>query len=169
MKVDEEWRAIAGTHGEYWVSSLGRVMSKKRGRTWILKPGRTRNYLWVDLCVRGIHRAALVHRLVAEAFIPNECGYPEVNHRDENPHNNCVYNLEWCTRKYNHAYGTARERNAAPRRKAVLQIDPLTSEIVAEYPSGTMAEVRVGRGVFMCLTGHSKTSHGYIWRYKDGE
>lgn len=109
--MNEEWRAIAGTHNEYWVSSLGRVMSKKRGRTWILKPIRAGNYLSVDLCVQGVHRTALVHRLVAEAFIPNECGYPEVNHRDENPHNNCVYNLEWCTREYNHAYGTARERN----------------------------------------------------------
>ena len=168
--MNEEWRAIAGTHGEYWVSSLGRVMSKKHGSTRILKPARiSKGYLAVDLSMCNIRTKGLIHRLVAEAFIPNPDNLPEVNHIDEDKANNCVYNLEWCTRGYNHAYGTARERNAAPRRKSVLQIDPLTSEIVAEYPSGTMAEVRVGHGVFMCLAGHSKTSHGYIWRYKDGE
>lgn len=75
----------------------------------------------------------------------------------------------WYTWRVLGKFGTARERNAAPRRKAVLQIDPLTGKIVAEYPSGTMAEVHVGHGVFMCLAGHSKTSHGYIWRYKDEE
>ena len=85
MKVEEEeWRVISGTQNEYYVSSLGRVMSRKRDRTWILKPVRTGNYLGVDLCVRGVHRTVLIHRLVAEAFIPNECNYPEVNHRDEN-------------------------------------------------------------------------------------
>lgn len=165
--MNEEWRAIAGTHSEYWVSSLGRVMSKKRGRTWILKPARTGNYLWVDLCVRGIHRAALVHRLVAEAFIPNECGYPEVNHRDENPHNNCVYNLEWCTRKYNHAYGTARERNVQNKRKIVQQLDPITGVVIQEYPSLTAATKAVGCGINNCVSGRSILSHGYQWRYKE--
>lgn len=163
----EEWRAIAGTHGEYWISSLGRVMSKKRGRTWILKPRRTGNYLGVDLCVQGVHRTALVHRLVAEAFIPNECGYPEVNHRDENPHNNCVYNLEWCTRVYNHAYGTARERNVQSKRKIVQQLDPITGAVIREYPSLAAAARAVGCGINNCVTGRNKSAHGYQWRYKE--
>lgn len=165
--MNEEWRAIAGTHNEYWVSSLGRVMSKKRGRTWILKPIRAGNYLSVDLCVQGVHRTALVHRLVAEAFIPNECGYPEVNHRDENPHNNCVYNLEWCTREYNHAYGTARERNVQNKRKIVQQLDPITGAVVQEYPSLAAATKAVGCGINNCVTGRNTLAHGYQWRYKE--
>lgn len=170
MRVDEEWRPIPGTEETYWISNLGRVMSKKWGRMRILKPVRiSKGYLVVDLSMHNVRTKGLIHRLVAEAFIPNPDDLPEVNHIDEDKTNNCVYNLEWCTREYNHAYGTARERNVAPRRQAVLQIDLLTGEVVAEYPSATVAEVRVGQGVFMCLAGHSKTSHGYKWRYKDGE
>lgn len=166
MKVEEEWRAISGTQAEYYVSSLGRVMSKKRGRTWILKPIRNGNYLSVDLCVRGVHRTALVYRLVAEAFIPNESAYLEVNHKDEDTHNNCVYNLEWCTRKYNHAYGTARRRNAKSSCKPVQQLDPTTGAVVQEYPSLSAATKAVGCGVNNCVTGRCALAHGYQWRYK---
>lgn len=167
MRIDEEWRPIFGTEETYWISNLGCVMSKKRGRTRILKPVRISNgYLTVDLSMHNKHDKRLIHRLVAEAFIPNSDEFPEVNHIDEDKTNNCVYNLEWCTRKHNHAYGSARERNAAPRRKVVLQIDPITGEIVAEYSSGAEAQRCVGSGVQMCLAKRSKTSHGYKWRYK---
>lgn len=165
--MNEEWRVIAGTQGEYWISSLGRVMSKKRGRTWILKPIRNGNYLSVDLCVQGVHRTMLIHRLVAEAFIPNECNYAEVNHKDEDSHNNCVYNLEWCTRKYNHAYGTARERNVQSKRKIVQQLDPITGAVIREYSSLTAATKAVGCGINNCVTGRRTEVHGYRWRYKE--
>ena len=168
MKVEEEeWRVIPDTQNEYYVSSLGRVMSRKRGRTWILKPIRHGNYLGVDLCVRGVRRTVLVHRLVAEAFIPNECNYPEVNHKDENTHNNCVYNLEWCTRKYNHAYGTARQRNAQSRRRVIQQLDPATGDVLREYESLTAATKAVGYGINNCVTGRCALAHGYQWRYKE--
>ena len=52
-------------------------------------------------CTHGI-----VHRLVAEAFIPNPEGLPHINHKDENPKNNRASNLEWCTQQYNCNYGT---------------------------------------------------------------
>ena len=169
MKVeDEEWRVISGTHGDYWVSSLGRVMSKKHGSTRILKPVRVgKGYLVVDLSMHNIRTKGLIHRLVAEAFIPNPDNLPEVNHIDEDKANNCVYNLEWCTRKYNHAYGTARERNVQNKRKIVQQLDPITGVVIQEYPSLTVATKAVGYGINNCVTGRCALAHGYQWRYKE--
>ena len=167
MRVDEEWRPIEGTNEDYWVSSLGRVMSKKRGRTWLLKPVKCGHYLCVDICVNNLHNTQLIHRLVAQTFIPNPEELPEVNHKDENQHNNCVYNLEWCTRQYNHGYGTARERNVAKRKKAVQQIDMNTGLVVAEYSSLSEATRLVGWGINNCVRGRAKSACGYYWKYKE--
>ena len=74
----------------------------RKGR--ILKPactGKSRNYLTVRL---AYGKAYKVHRLVAEAFIPNLDNLPMINHKDENTFNNCVDNLEWCTNSYNVKY-----------------------------------------------------------------
>lgn len=127
----EEWRDIKGYEGFYQVSNLGRVRSldryknqvSKRGRIYpafcpgrILKQTYRGNYLRVNLyhlSGNGISyngESFSVHRLVAEAFIPNPNNLPCINHKDENKENNCVDNLEWCTYKYNSNYGTIRER-----------------------------------------------------------
>ena len=78
----------------------------------ILKPGVVKGYLRVNLRKNNKTKQYQIHRLVAMAFIPNENNYPFINHKDENPSNNNVSNLEWCTCKYNNNYGTARERGA---------------------------------------------------------
>lgn len=83
---------------DYYVSNLGQVKNK-HGR--ILKPAIRNGYCRVYLKDKWYP----VHRLVAMAFIPNPDGLPEVNHKDFNKFNNCVDNLEWCTRKYNTRYG----------------------------------------------------------------
>jgi hypothetical protein len=76
----------------------------------ILKPGVDKGYLKVNLLKEGKQKQYTVHRLVATAFLPNENNYPYINHKDENPSNNKVDNLEWCTPKYNANYGTLKER-----------------------------------------------------------
>lgn len=110
----EIWKDIKD-FDRYQVSNYGNVKSfkhKKDGK--LLKLIKQKNYLYVALSKNCKESRRLVHRLVAEAFIPNPDNLSEVNHKDENPMNNCVENLEWCTSKYNANYGTRNKRRAKP-------------------------------------------------------
>ena len=121
--MSEEWRPIEGYEGLYEVSNTGQVRSLDRyvkysnGRIHlhkgkVLSPIKdTDDYLKVNLYCNGKNKKCLVHRLVAEAFISNINNLPEVNHKDEDKSNNRVDNLEWCNRKYNVNYGTAKIRS----------------------------------------------------------
>lgn len=128
-EMSEEWKPIFGYEDHYEVSSSGRVRSitrtitqrnrfgrlikyQKEGR--ILKQHDRNGYLAVQLCKDGIETTQSVHRLVATTFIDNPLGLQQVNHKDENKHNNSVDNLEWCTCKDNQNYGT---RNIRLSRK----------------------------------------------------
>ena len=118
MNENEVWKDVVGYEGVYKVSDKGNVYSVRRvssigrrigGR--VLKPApSTGGYLQVQLCKNGKVKSKLIHRLVAEAFIPNPKKLPEVNHKDENPSNNELSNLEWCDAGYNVNYGTRNER-----------------------------------------------------------
>ena len=115
----EVWKDVVGYEGLYQVSNLGRLKSAPRPRTkgGLLKPQYDRKgYLTFGLCKNGKSKMAKIHRLVAEAFIPNPGKLPEVNHKDEQKDNNCVENLEWCTTQYNSNYGTRVARIAATKR-----------------------------------------------------
>ena len=103
----EEWKDIKGYEGLYQVSNLGRVKSLSNTNTRkekILKPIYHARYYQITLSKNNIRIQYRVHRLVAEAFIPNPDGLPIINHKDENPLNNNVDNLEWCDSKYNNNY-----------------------------------------------------------------
>ena len=112
--VTEIWKDIEGYEGLYQISNLGRVKSLpkytySRGyaqlrKEKLLRPrktGKYRNYLSVTFNDGKQHK---VHRLVAQAFIPNPNNLSYVNHKDENTLNNCADNLEWCTNQYNVQY-----------------------------------------------------------------
>lgn len=114
--MEERWRAIRGYEGEYEVSDHGRVRSIKSGGI-ILKPEIKRNgYITVCLWQKNAKKNRLVHRLVAEAFLPNLTTFDEVNHKDENKTNNRIDNLEWCSRKYNMRYGRIKEKMSAAHK-----------------------------------------------------
>lgn len=110
-QIIEEWRPIAEFDGEYEVSNLGRVrsMKKYRGQTGRIMPqtqqpsGRNgeRRYFAVMFSHNNKNYCRKVHRLVAEAFIPNPDNLPQINHKDGNKANNQVSNLEWCTGSQN--------------------------------------------------------------------
>ena len=87
----------------YSVNHLGEVFNNKTGRK--LKQTVKKGYCLVYLYNEKGRKSFLVHRLVANIFIPNPNNLPEVNHKDENPLNNSVENLEWCSPKYNCNYG----------------------------------------------------------------
>lgn len=103
----EVWKDIQG-YDSYQVSSDGSVRNILTGRT--LKPYERKGYHLVYLYNSGRRKCFLLHRVVALAFIPNPNCYPEINHKDENPLNNCVENLEWCTPEYNCNYGGHNEK-----------------------------------------------------------
>lgn len=109
--MEEIWKDIEGYEG-YQVSNLGRVRSFKHKNVRILSTKNRGGYRQVQLCKDSTKKLCYVHRLVAEAFIPNPDDLPQVNHKDENKANNFVNNLEWCTAKYNLSYGTGRLRAA---------------------------------------------------------
>lgn len=92
----------------YSVNHLGEVFNNKTGRK--LKHTVKKGYCSVYLYNENGRKCFLIHRLVATAFIPNPNNLPEVNHKDENPSNNNVENLEWCSPTYNCNYGTHCEK-----------------------------------------------------------
>lgn len=190
--MNEEWRAVKGYEGLYEVSNLGNVRSLDhvweyvRNGVTVLNPRkgkalklqqRQHGYLCVQLHGRGGHktrgfRTMSVHRLVAEAFIPNPLGLPEVNHLDEDKTNNRADNLEWCTHIENTNYGTCQQRRAAKQTngstsKAVTQFT-LDGDFVATYPSMAEAERQTGfaaGNICYAINGRYSHAYGYKWKY----
>lgn len=101
----EIWKDIVNYEGLYQVSNFGRIKSLGgkhcHQNEIILKLGYRNSYNVAYLSKNNICKVFQVHRLVAEAFIPNPNNFPIVNHKDENPRNNYVENLEWCTIRHN--------------------------------------------------------------------
>lgn len=172
----EIWRDVAGYEGLYKVSNLGNVMSLKQKTPLLMKPRKNcGGYLYVLLSNNNKYRKEnAVHRLVAQAFLPNPNNLPQVNHKDEIKTNNRVENLEWCTQQYNNQYGTHIERlskaqiNRKDCSKTVLQYDK-NGIFINEYPSTKEAERTTGiscSSISKVCKGKGKSAGGFLWRYK---
>lgn len=173
--LNEEWKDIKGYEGLYQVSNYGRIKSLdridakgNRRKSALRIQGITKcGYYTVRLCKNGKLKNYLVHRLVAEAFIPNPYNLPCVNHKDENKQNNNVDNLEWCTKEYNNNYGTKIERQIEKSSKTVFQYS-LNGELINEFTSTQDVERKLGYcqpGISRCCNGKYKTAYGYKWSY----
>ena len=164
----EIWRDVVGYEGLYKVSNLGNVKKCLSGR--ILKSSNDKyGYKQIHLCKNGVQKTYKVHRLVAQAFLPNPNNLPQVNHKDENKLNNNVSNLEFCTNYYNRHYGTCIERMAKAHKKPILQYNK-NENLLNEYPSIIDASKNTGINagdICSVCKGKKKYAGGYVWRYKD--
>lgn len=141
-----------------------------------------RGYLIVNLRKDGKRKSFLVHRLVAQAFIPNPLGYDLINHKDENPKKNLVTNLEWCNYEYNANYGTAHERQKATykenrvagqhKRRRVIRPIYIINENYEAYHFINLALAAEFIGISSTnltsvLKGRQKTTRGWHVVYAD--
>ena len=181
--MTEEWRVIQGFEERYSVSNMGRVKvhksilngangCKRHMPEKILKPKKPKNgYLMVALGrnIDGTRRTKLIHRLVAEAFIPNPEGKPTVNHIDENKRNNRVDNLEWCTYAENlhHNNDSVIIRGAETQRTYFGQYDLDGNLIKVWHGLKKMdRETEFSRkSVSLCCKGKMETHKGYKWKF----
>lgn len=180
--LKEQWKPVKGYEGYYEVSNTGKIRSLDRcvtirGNVIQHRKGKLisshinkRGYVEVNISKHAKNATLKLHRLVAQAFIPNPFHYPQVNHKDENKQNNCVDNLEWCTNHYNSHYGTRSQRQAksltnGKTSKSVKQM--LNGKVIKIWPSMAEAD-RHGfcqGNVSKCCRGKIKTAYGYQWQY----
>jgi hypothetical protein len=187
----EIWKDVVGYEGLYEVSNFGNIYSHINKK--ILKNSKNdKGRYSVELFKNGKSKRLLVHRLVMIAFVPNPDNFPQVNHMDENPSNNMLNNLEWCTPKYNMNYGeVAKTRHSkidysTEERKALARINgkcanvPVLQknkkgEILMKFDSikDATKHLKVNQShIVECCKGQRKTSHGFMWEYakrKDGD
>ena len=185
--MEEIFKDIENYEGLYQISNFGRVYSIKRNR--FLNPKKSGNgYRQVVLYKEDKHKYCYVHRLVAQAFIPNPQNLPQINHISEIKSDNRAENLEWCTAKYNLTYGTKIQRMMQhPNwkktiKKAIKKGVEKTSKkvlcftkqgkLIAEYSSTHEAARKLGisnGNISSCCKERKgfKSAGGYLWRYKE--
>ena len=153
-------RDIKGYEGLYAITSCGKVWSY-RAQKFMSPRVHAGGYLSVHLSINGKEKCFLIHRLVAEAYIPNPDNLPQIDHIDGDKTHNWINNLQWITNKDN-----AKKKGKYGRRRQVHCIE--TGRI---YRSCREAAKAVGlacpKGVSGCCKGYRQTAAGYHWEYVD--
>ncbi len=164
--LEEIWKNIQGYENRYQVSNYGRVKSFCRGENF-LKPALAKNgYLVVTLWKNNRSKTFYVHRLVAEAFIPNPLNLPCVNHKTEIKTENFVENLEWCSKEYNESYGTRNQKISQKHNIAFEQYD-LNVKLLNVFKSQSAAAKELGLyqpNISACCLGKQKQYKGFIFK-----
>lgn len=158
--------------GLYKVSNFGRIKSlnfKNSGIEKIMKfKTKEKGYKFICLYKNGVRHWLHVHRIVAEAFIPNIYNKPDVNHKDTKKKNNEATNLEWVTKKENMEHAS---NEGLINTTAVYQLN-LEGKILRKWDSITEAERKLkinNASICSCCSGKYKTAGGYIWKYTNKE
>lgn len=174
-----EWRPVVGFEDRYLVSNDGRVKSldmiiKCRGNGYRTKKGKilplhknNRGYVKVNLCVDNVMRTKLIHRLVAEAFIPNAEGKPQVNHIDGDISNNRIENLEWVSDNENKLHSSISNGGTQRPQKRVIATNISTGE-VKQYEGLRVAERSLSlehKCALNVLKGRQRQTKGYTLCY----
>ena len=181
----ESWKKI-DNYDNYMISNLGNIKNIKRNK--LLSPSKnTWGYLGVLLHKNGDKKRYQMHRLVANAFIPNLENKKEVNHKDGNKLNNHVDNLEWVTRSENmiHAYQMGLEKSPSTgkcgklnkRSKEILQFTK-DGKFIQEYESANLASIElsktlnknsetIAKSISKCCLGNRVSAYGYKWQFKN--
>lgn len=181
--MTEEWRDIEGYEGRYQVSNLGRVKALPRtvsghnqhGEWTRTEPEqimtqKLQNTDRLQVSLRdaeGKRKTFYVHRLVAEAFIPNPDNLPTVNHINEDHHDNRAENLEWMTKAENNLYGTHCERCGKALRMSVEMLTE-DGEHVAYFDSMSEAAEKSGcplSSIHRCCYGRQETTNGFRFKF----
>ena len=157
--MTEIWKDIKGYEGLYQVSNCGRVRSFHKGKVTIIVPNKIPNgYYVIHLRNGGNRKAMYLHRLVAEAFIPNTKELSDVDHIDNDKSNNNANNLQWLTNC---------ENIRKEQSRAVIRTDSNGNEVRYEAIMDAVREGFNKCGIWRCLIGTRKKHHGYIWRYAE--
>ncbi|HJA77501.1 MAG TPA: NUMOD4 motif-containing HNH endonuclease [Candidatus Desulfovibrio gallistercoris] len=183
----EIWKDISGYEGLYMVSNMGRVRALAKQLKTSLSNNCRRflpmreispivqhsGYAHIGLWRGGQCKQARLHRLVAEAFCPNDDpeNKTQVNHKNENKLDNRAENLEWVTPKQNTNHGSAIARRIYGRQKAVDCLDlngKWLRTFISQADANAWCEVARNDGhIAACCSGKQKTAYGFRWRYAE--
>lgn len=164
----EIWKTIDG-YSNYQVSNLGNVKNtnyRNTGKELLLKGSSYNGYVHIALRKDNKSKIFLLHRLVAQAFIPNIDNKPCINHKDCDRKNNKVENLEWCTQQENIAY-----MDKLNRRNSGKKISEKDVEIIRKKKNKGLFYKDVWNEYkdILSLSGFQKIWYGYTWKYLQGK